>query len=195
MGGWWRWALVSPDGVAPSRMVGVSASVNLPMHHKVQKFSSGNGSPGWSQKNGRKTAVVVVVNTSIFCYDDLLLSDTQYFTSVHLMKLDRKWPLFILIMTADYWTDDSNCYNLYIFVQQCQSVQPPLHSSWQRVTIFHNGPSHFPLKLPLSMKGFGPPSNTWFLGSTGVLNPNGILISLALFLQGSILWQTDGLGL
>ena len=30
MGGWWRWALVSPDGVVPSRMVGVSVSVNLP---------------------------------------------------------------------------------------------------------------------------------------------------------------------
>jgi len=30
MGGWWRWTLVSPDGVAPRRMVGVSASVNLP---------------------------------------------------------------------------------------------------------------------------------------------------------------------
>jgi len=42
----WRWALVSPDGVAPNRMVGVSASVNLPLHHKVQKFSSGTGSPG-----------------------------------------------------------------------------------------------------------------------------------------------------
>ena len=40
VGGWWRWALISPDGVAPSRMVGVSASVNLPLHHKVQKFSS-----------------------------------------------------------------------------------------------------------------------------------------------------------
>jgi len=51
--------LVSPDGVAPSRMVGVSASVNLPLHHKVQKFSSGTGSPGWSRKNGRKTVVVV----------------------------------------------------------------------------------------------------------------------------------------
>jgi len=38
MRGWWRWALVSPDGVAPSRMVGVSASVNLPLHHEVQKF-------------------------------------------------------------------------------------------------------------------------------------------------------------
>jgi len=29
-GGWWRWALVSADGVAPSQMVGVSASVNFP---------------------------------------------------------------------------------------------------------------------------------------------------------------------
>jgi len=49
-GRWWRWALVGPDGVAPSRMVGVSASVNLPLHHKVRKLSSGTGSPGWSQK-------------------------------------------------------------------------------------------------------------------------------------------------
>jgi len=58
MGGWWRWAQVSPDGVVPSRTVGVSASVNLPLHHKVQKFSSGTGSPGWSRKKGRKTVVV-----------------------------------------------------------------------------------------------------------------------------------------
>jgi len=53
------WGLVSPDGVAPSWMVGVSASVNLPLHHKVQKFCSGTGWPGWSQKNCRKTVVVV----------------------------------------------------------------------------------------------------------------------------------------
>jgi len=59
-GGWWRWALVSPDGVAPSRIVSVSASVNLPLHHKVQKLSSGTGSPGWSWKKGRKMVVVVV---------------------------------------------------------------------------------------------------------------------------------------
>jgi len=39
-GGQWH---VSPDGVAPSQIVGVSASVNLPLHHKVQKFSSGTG--------------------------------------------------------------------------------------------------------------------------------------------------------
>ena len=50
MGGRSRWALVSPDGVAPSWVVGVSASVNLPLYHKVQKFSSGIGSPGWSRK-------------------------------------------------------------------------------------------------------------------------------------------------
>jgi len=29
------WALISLDGVVPSRMVSVSASVNLPLHHKV----------------------------------------------------------------------------------------------------------------------------------------------------------------
>ena len=52
--------MVSPDGVAPSWMVGVSALVNLPLHHKVQKFSSGAGSPGWSRKTGHKTVVVVV---------------------------------------------------------------------------------------------------------------------------------------
>jgi len=57
-GAWWRWALVSPNGVAPSRMVGVSPSVNLPLHHKVQKFSSGTGSPAWSRKKGHKMVVV-----------------------------------------------------------------------------------------------------------------------------------------
>jgi len=43
----------------------VSASVNLPLHHKVQKFSFGIGSPGWSRKKGRKTVVVVVVMAAL----------------------------------------------------------------------------------------------------------------------------------
>jgi len=55
---WWRWALVNPNGVAPSWMVSVSASVNLPLHHKVQKFFPGTGSRGWSRKKCRKTVVV-----------------------------------------------------------------------------------------------------------------------------------------
>ena len=40
----------------------VPASVNLPLHHEVQKFSSGTGSPGWSRKKGRKMVVVVVAD-------------------------------------------------------------------------------------------------------------------------------------
>ena len=60
MGGWWRWKLVSLDGVAPSQMVSVSASVNLPLHHKVQKFSSGTSSPGWSRKRAVKWLWCVV---------------------------------------------------------------------------------------------------------------------------------------
>jgi len=39
-------------------MVSVCASVNLRLHHKVQKFSSGTGSPGWHLKNGHKNVVV-----------------------------------------------------------------------------------------------------------------------------------------
>ena len=41
--------LVSADGEAPSRMVSASACANLPLHHKVRKFSSGTGSTGWFQ--------------------------------------------------------------------------------------------------------------------------------------------------
>jgi len=66
-GGWRRWALVSPDGVAPSRMVGVSACVDISLHHKVQKFSSGTGSPGWSWKKGRKTVVCMCVAVGSVC--------------------------------------------------------------------------------------------------------------------------------
>jgi len=76
MGGWWSWwALVSSDGVASSRMVSVSASVNLPLHHKVQTFSSGTGSPGWSRKKGRKMVVYVWCKTGLFS-----VKDARYFT-------------------------------------------------------------------------------------------------------------------
>jgi len=38
----------------------VPASVNLPLHHKVQKFSFGTVSPEWSRKKGRKTVCMCV---------------------------------------------------------------------------------------------------------------------------------------
>jgi len=50
--------MLSPVGVAPSQMVDVSASVDLPLHHKNQRFSSGTGSPGWYRKKDRKMVVV-----------------------------------------------------------------------------------------------------------------------------------------
>ena len=38
----------------------MSAFVNLPLHHKVQEFSSDTVLPGWSRKKGRKTLVCVL---------------------------------------------------------------------------------------------------------------------------------------
>ena len=54
-GHWLVWMEWRPAGWS------VSASVNLPLYHKVQKFSSGTGLPGWSRKKGHKMVVVVVV--------------------------------------------------------------------------------------------------------------------------------------
>jgi len=39
-------------------MVGVSTSVNLPLHHRSKSSLLVPGSPGWSQKKGRKMVVV-----------------------------------------------------------------------------------------------------------------------------------------
>jgi len=105
MGGWWRWAPVSPDGVTPNWMVGVSASVNIPLHHKVQKFPSGTGSPGWSQKKGRKKVV------GGYSVTFLLLWVDQYFFS-HFVNSAIKFATSNYLQTilmpeiyAAYYTD------------------------------------------------------------------------------------------
>ena len=54
----------------------VSASVNLPLYHKVQKLSSGTGSPGWSRKKGRKIVVVVVVTVLLHPFNNLFSTTT-----------------------------------------------------------------------------------------------------------------------
>jgi len=51
----------------------VSVSVSLPLHHKVQKFSSGTGSRGWSRKKGRNTVVVWWWCMFLFMYRNLIL--------------------------------------------------------------------------------------------------------------------------
>jgi len=43
----------------------VSASVNLPLHHKVQKFSSGTSSPGWSRKKGHGVVWWCIYNNNM----------------------------------------------------------------------------------------------------------------------------------
>jgi len=93
---WWRWALLSPDGVAPSRIVCVSVSVNLPLHHKVQKLSSGTGSPGWSQQKGRKMVVVVAIVIQI---------KTKLFR-LHIQQL--KSNLLLQVATAEARTHHHN---------------------------------------------------------------------------------------
>jgi len=51
--GWYRWSGAQPDGQCLPLLM-------FPCTIK-SKFSSGTGSPGWSQKKGRKMVVVVVV--------------------------------------------------------------------------------------------------------------------------------------
>ena len=46
----------------------VCLSVNLPLHHKVQKFSFGTGSPGWSRKRAVKRCVGGVIPYGRLCW-------------------------------------------------------------------------------------------------------------------------------
>ena len=69
--------------MAPIHKVGVSASVNLPLHHEVQNFSNRTGSPWWSRKKGRKT--VVVVGGVNICY----LLCYEYYTAFKIVTNDQ----------------------------------------------------------------------------------------------------------
>ena len=60
VGGCCRCAVVSPDGVAPSRMVGVSASVNLPLHRKSRSSLLAPAHPGGPGKRAVKRLCGVV---------------------------------------------------------------------------------------------------------------------------------------
>ena len=68
-------------------MVSVSTSVNLPLHHKVHKFSSGTGLPGWSRKKGRKTVVVVVVTRVTLASAGISCRRMSVCLSVHLSQV------------------------------------------------------------------------------------------------------------
>jgi len=63
-----------------------------------------------------------------------------------------------------------------------QLVQVFLHSSLQSVPKFYNGPPLSP-KIDRYNGAMWTPSNTWFLGPTGVHTANGISIGSTIFAQ------------
>jgi len=78
----------------------VSASVNLPLHHKVQKFSSGTGSPGWSRKKGRKPVVVVVVGAVKLCSNKIrVLNSECVLTQVDLYNSGKNSCWFVCYLS------------------------------------------------------------------------------------------------
>ena len=56
-----------------------------------------------------------------------------------------------------------------------------LHRGRQKIPILYNGTPILNPKFAPSQVGSEPPSNTWCLGASQVLNPDGILIGLAVF--------------
>jgi len=63
-------------------MVGVSASVNLPLHNQVQKFCSGTGSPGGPGKRAVKwlccVCVVWWLDIACECVGFVIHHDIEY---------------------------------------------------------------------------------------------------------------------
>jgi len=60
-----------------------------------------------------------------------------------------------------------------------------------RVSLYFTMDDPSPLKIAPSHSRTGPPSITWFLGPTRVLNPNGISIGSAIFAGLTVTRQTD----
>jgi len=105
--GWWRQLLVSLDGVAPSRMISVSTPVNLPLHHEVQKFSSGTGSPGLSRKKGHKAVVVCAYLHEFlpycYCQQSAQQSKDTEIPRRHRCKWQTEVCSVYVSTTATYW--------------------------------------------------------------------------------------------
>ena len=79
----------------------MSASVNLPLHHKVQKFSSGTSSPGQSRKKGRKTVVCVCVCECVV-YEKINVSEMHAVTVLIYQKSGDANRLKFLLYACVY---------------------------------------------------------------------------------------------
>ena len=94
-------------------MVSMSASVNLPLHHKVQKFSSGTSSPGWSRKKGRKMVVVG---------DDFYVMCTIYLNKHHFNITLNLVPLQALVLVLISLLVLSNTFALVLVLKSLDVI-------------------------------------------------------------------------
>jgi len=99
-GGWWRWSLISPDRMAPSRIVSVSTSVIFPctMDHKSTRFLLAPAHPGSPGERGRKMVVCVCVGGG-----------------VSVLKMKQKYIIFkvlkVCICAQIYGGLEKSCYS------------------------------------------------------------------------------------
>jgi len=79
----------------PARCSVSAASVNLPLNHKVQKFSSDTCSPGWSRKKGRKTVIVWCVISYQLFVDGVFFCHCTLNAWILILTLKRAASLFL----------------------------------------------------------------------------------------------------
>jgi len=72
-------------------MVIASASVNLPLHHKVEKFSSGTGSPRWSRKRAENGCGVVEIIKTILTSVYVTALNSSLGNTISVSKLVVIW--------------------------------------------------------------------------------------------------------
>ena len=130
--------MVSPDGVAPIQMDSVSASVNLPLHHKVQKFSSGTGSPGWSRKKGRKTVVVAPTSSNLTSSESQHNADSVASLRSHLVDCDFS----VRILHPSCRPSDASTRSLQAYVTKLSISCQLLHYSRSRLIQYMHGFRH-----------------------------------------------------
>jgi len=135
VGGWWRWSLVSPDGVAPA--VSVSASLNLSLHHSNNNnhfMALCPGLPGWAgtRRNTHPPTILTIIQSLSVC--------SIYHDPYHLPC--SKWVL----------GSPSQMYTIYSEIQSVTSWLEHNEMCWtnhsKKTTYSNNNNNHFTALCP-----------------------------------------------
>ena len=135
-------------------MVCVYASVSLPLHHKVQKFSFGTGSPGWSRKRVVKRLWCGGGNVSsdeshkiIFSSVDVLrrvVLDTVYYRKLHcsmgkqndVLHRQRIWSRFLICWDVYLSTSEMCPYILFFVITLSEPIVFEVVNLWSRWSLY-----------------------------------------------------------